>query len=254
MKRVLSAFVMLFSSLLLRAETIRLDGVDFHCRVPGHHDANSGIMVLFGGRNWPGDKTLATFRFDLLADKHRLFLLSPSFQDRNYWEPEPWSGKLLKQAIQELQRKYRLKNTKLFFYGYSAGGQCVTLFYQWMPDQVAAWGIHGCGVFPPKLKTSAAPALITCGTEDSERLQISRSFVYRYREHGGELLWKYYRNSGHELTPAALELAKVWFDDLLSERKILCYGEDDTFQIQKMIDVEFRNPLYSERLKDLWKK
>ena len=99
-----------------------------------------------------------------------------------------------------------------------------------------------------------APFLITCGTEDQERFQISRHFIYRYREHGGLLLWKYFPNSGHELSKEALELAKVWFDDLLSCKKVIAYGEDDTRQIKPRLDTEFRNPLYSEKMRELWQK
>ena len=72
-------------------------------------------MVLFGGRNWPGDKTLKTYDFNELADRHGLFLLSPSFRDRDYWEPEKWSGPLLKKAIRYLETRYKLNSRKLYF-------------------------------------------------------------------------------------------------------------------------------------------
>jgi predicted esterase len=165
-----------------------------------------------------------------------------------------WSGKLLKKAIQQLEKCYNLQPQKVYFYGYSAGGQCSALFYQWMPDKVAGCGIHASGVYPEKIKVSQVPFLITCGTEDKERFQISRHFIYHYREHGGLLLWKYFPNLGHELSKEALELAKVWFDDLLSSKEVIAYGEDDTKQIKQQIDTEFRNPLYSEKMRELWQK
>ena len=247
-------FILFFCPLILCAEVLRIDGVDFHYRIPRDHGTDSKIMVLFGGRNWPGDKTLKTYAFDDLADKHRLFLLSPSFRDRDYWNPELWSGRLLKKAVARLEKHYRLGSPRIFLYGYSAGGQCAALFYQWMPERIAAWGVHACGVYPEEIKSFQAPALITCGTEDRERFQISRQFVYRYREPGGRLLWKYFPDAGHELSFRALEIAKVWFDDLLSGKKALLSGEDDTRRIGGEIDADFRNPLYSEKLKDLWLK
>ncbi len=243
-----------FIPFLLSAEVIRIEDVDFHYRIPGKHDAKSKIMVLFGGRNWQGERTLKAYNFNTLADKHNLFLLSPSFKDRDYWEPEVWSGNLLKKAISYLEKRYHLQPDKVYLYGYSAGGQCVALFYQWMPQTVAACGIHACGVYPEKILFSKVPFLITCGTEDKERFQISRDFIYSYREHGGLLLWKYFPNCGHELSKEALELAKVWFDDLLSGKKVIAYGEDDTGQIRGNIDPEFRNPLYSEKMRELWRK
>ena len=247
-------YFLLLMPFLNSAEIIRLNGVDFHVRKPSGYNANSKIMVLFGGRNWMGDRTLRVYNFNDLADKHNLFLLSPSFKDRNYWEPENWSGQLLRKAISHIEKNYRLNPSKLYFYGYSAGGQCVALFYQWMPERVAVWGLHACGVYPEKIKSSRAPGLITCGMEDAERFQISRLFVYRYREHGGFLLWKYFPSTGHELSAKSLELAKVWFDDLLSGRKITAYGEDDSLQIREQIDTEYRNPLYSEKMLELWQK
>ena len=68
---------LLFMPFLLVAEVIRLDGVDFHYRIPKKYNSKSKIMVLFGGRNWRGERTLKTYNFNALADKHRIFLLSP---------------------------------------------------------------------------------------------------------------------------------------------------------------------------------
>lgn len=236
------------------AGSFDIDGVRFFYRAPSRASRTSRIMVLFGGRNWTGDKTLMVFHFDDLAERHNLFLLSPSFKNREYWEPEKWSGKTLQRAISALCRKYQLREGRVFFYGYSAGGQCSALFYNWMPEQVAAWGLHGCGVYPDRVCCAKAPALITCGVNDKERFQISRNFVYRYRETGGDLLWKPFLRNGHELNREALELAKAWFDALLSGDRALCYGEDETGQIGGNIDIEFRNPLYNKKIMELWKR
>jgi hypothetical protein len=100
---------LLFMPFLLVAEVIRLDGVDFHYRIPEKYNSKSKIMVLFGGRNWQGERTLKTYNFNALADKHCIFLLSPSFKDRDYWEPQVWSGKLLQKAIRQLEKCYNLQ-------------------------------------------------------------------------------------------------------------------------------------------------
>ena len=150
MKVLLS--VLFFIPILLFAEVFRLDSVDFHYRVPEKYNDKSKIMVLFGGRNWKGGKTLRTYDFNDLADKHGVFLLSPSFKDRAYWEPEVWSGRLLQKAIRQLEKRYNLQSQKVYFYGYSAGGQCAALFYQWMPQKVAACAIHAAESIPEKSK------------------------------------------------------------------------------------------------------
>ena len=258
MKRLLLAALLL--PLALAAGSAVLDGVGFVWRAPANPGGNSRIMVLFGGRNWPGEKTLEAFRFDALADRHGLFLLAPSFRDREYWEPGAWSGPLLLRAVAMLEREYGLKPGKLMLYGYSAGGQCANLFYAWMPERVAAWGAHGCGVyFRAAVPPEPVPALLSCGVRDEQRFAISREFVYRYREAGGPLLWKYDGDAGHELGPEALALARAWFDALLSGEGAGTYGEDYTKRIvpasrAESIDPEFRNPLYGGAVTELWLK
>lgn len=239
------------------AERFRTEGVEFVYRVPVEVNENSRIMVLFGGRGWPGEQTLKVYRFDTLADRHRMFLLSPSFVKGEYWEPEKGSGKALKSAVASLIKKYHLKPHKLLLYGYSAGGQCANLFYAWMPEEVESWGAHACGVYFTKAIRNPVPALLTCGTEEKERMEISRQFVYRYRESGGALLWKSYPNSGHDLNPEALELARLWFDAILSGKKAGEYGEDDTRKVvpesgRESIEIEFRNPLFDAAIRKLW--
>ena len=244
--------------LLSMAESVMLDGVEFRWRVPKSVHENGRIMVLFGGRNWPARKTLETFRFDELADRHGVFLLAASFRDRNYWEPQAWSGALLLRAVALLERRYGLTPQKLLCYGYSAGGQCANLFYAWMPDRVAAWGAHGCGVYFRTKVDHPVPAFLSCGVLDAERFAVSREFVYRYREAGGALLWKYDPESGHELTPAVLALARAWFDAFLSGKDFSMYGEDDTGRVvsaarMESIEPEFRNPLYVGAVTELWR-
>lgn len=254
----LSPGMLLLLPFLLSGAEFQIDGITFHFTPPPRNNGNARIMVLFGGRNWPGDKTLRTYQFEALAGKHNLVLLSPSFRDNNYWEPEKWSGKTLKRAVTELRKRCRLKPHKLYFYGYSAGGQCAALFYAWMPEEVAAWGLHACGVYPMEIRDSDAPALLTCGKNDTERLAISRMFLYRYREHGGSLVWKIYPGA-HELTNDVLALAQAWFDDLLSGKKVHSYGEDDSTRIVlpsavNTVDMEFRNPLPSAEFQELWRQ
>ena len=257
MNRFSRIMVLLFPFLLAGTE-FQMDGICFHFTPPPRNRSNARIMVLFGGRNWPGDKTLRTYKFGALAEKHNLILLSPSFRDNNYWNPEQGTGKILKRAVAELRKRYGLKPHKLYLYGYSAGGQCAALFYAWMPDEVAAWGVHACGVYPMEIRASDAPALLTCGKNDAKRLAISRMFLYRYREHGGSLVWKIYPEA-HELTPEALALARTWFDDLLSGKKVHSYGEDDSTRVVppsavNAIDIEFRNPLPSAEFRELWRR
>ena len=169
---------------------IAVSGSEFVCRVPRKYDTDSRVVVLFGGRGWPGAKTLKEFGFGPLADRERAFLISPSFSKGEYWNPETGTGKKLAAAVAELRKRYGLKASPLVLYGYSAGGQCAALFAQSKELSVAAWGAHGCGVYPDGVVAAKVPALVTCGHGDEDRLRISRSFAMRYRGQGGALLFK----------------------------------------------------------------
>ena len=197
-------------ALLADIDKIHISGIEFAYRTPKSPSSNSRIMVLFGGRNWNGDKAIKTFNFEELADKYSLILLSPSFKDNEYWQPEKWSGKVLKSAVKLLEKKFSLKPQKLLFYGYSAGGQCANLFYNYMPKEVEAWGLHACGVYPEMPLKDGVQSFITCGLQDSDRVRISKAFIYKYRENGGKVIWKEY-TGGHELNIEALQFARQFF-------------------------------------------
>ena len=233
-----------------------VDGVGFVCRAPMSRSAESRIAVLFGGRGWPAEKTLRAFGFDGVAETNRLFLLSPSFAEGEYWRPETGTGRTLRRAIDGVRRKYSLKSLPCLLYGYSAGGQCAALFADYLKGEVAAWGAHGCGVYPDGDMPPFAPALVTCGEDDEDRLRISRQFAYRRREAGGMVMWRPYPG-GHALDPDALELARAWLAAFARERPaVRAWGEDDTWRVRpvRLIDPEFRNPLYTSELAEAWRR
>ena len=125
-----------------------------------------------------------------------------------------------------------------------------------MPKEVEAWGLHACGVYPEMPVRNGVQLFITCGLQDSDRVRISKAFIYKYRENRGKLIWKEYTD-GHELNQEALQFAKQFFSDILEKREALYVGEDETgvvFPISKAkeIDIEFRNYITSEDLKKLW--
>ncbi len=222
------------------------------------------IMILFGGRNWPGDKTIKAYNFVKLADEYKLFLLSPSFKNDKYWEPQKWSGKALIQAKNKILFKYKLNiNKKMFYFGYSAGAQCVALFYHWKPEIVKAWGAYACGVWfwPQKQAVNTAPAIITCGEYDKERYILSERFIRQAREHGYSVVWRSYP-VGHGLSPRALALTRSFFASILSGKSKTKYVGDDQemnfYPIQsknaRNIDIEYRNNLPNLNFAQQWKK
>ena len=159
-------------------------------------------------------------------------------------------------ALDSVRRRFALKNRPVILYGYSAGGQCAALFSEFMKDEVAAWGVHGCGVFPLRDETLSTPVLVTCGEDDSVRFGISRQFAYRRRDAGGFVLWRGFAN-GHELNQDALKLADAWLSAFAGETpSVRSWGEDDTQRILPVsrIEREFRNPLYTRAIERIWRQ
>lgn len=220
-------------------------------------DGKTRILVLFGGKNWKGDQTLKRFGLIPWADEMNVALVSPSFRDDDYWEPEAWSGEALDRALAMFVRQHGLRNHRLLYYGFSAGGQCVALFYNYQPKRVEAWGVHACGVFPNIPVCHGAPALVTCGTGDYERWQISRNFLFRYREKGGCALWKSY-SFGHQLDDRVLEMAKAFFTAILKKERVQFVGDDDSGVVRPVsecrdIHEEYRSIIPNRDILTLWK-
>ncbi len=258
-KSFLVPALVIFAGMLntAHADSIRVNDVDFVYRAPEKYDPESRIIVVFGGCDWTGDKTLKKCRFDALADKHGAFLLSPSFRGPKYREPEVWSGKFLKSAVAELEKKYKLKPQKLLFYGFAEGGECAARFYFWMPERVRAWGAHDCTGYPGKPMRNPFPALITRGDGNQGLQEIEQRFIVSYRLAGGSLLRKTFPATGRNWSPESLELARLWLDAVLSEERVQEYGEDEMLRVvpvsrKKDIEPEYRNPFYNSKIRDLW--
>ena len=268
-------FMMFFSTLADEIKTFDIStkapqnkNVKMVLRVPSGFSekdaASCHIMVLFGGRNWPGKRTIKTYNFVKIADKYKIFLVSPSFVNNEYWNPEKWSGEALMQAVKKIKVKYRLKdNNRLLYFGYSAGAQCAALFYNWKPEIVKAWGVYACGVWfwPKKQVTNAAPAIITCGTDDKGRYLLSRRFVRQAREHGYSIIWRSYP-VGHGLSPKAMALTRSFFASILDgQSKTKYVGDDqemDFYPVQsknaRNIDIEYKNNFSNLIFAQQWKK
>ena len=114
--------------------------------------------------------------------------------------------------------------------------------------------LENCGVFPEPPR-AGAPALVTCGVDDVDRLRIGRTFACRYREAGGPLVWRT-MEGGHELGASALGLARAFFGAVASGAPCACWGEDGTWRVleRERIAPEYRSPLYTPALAELWRR
>lgn len=61
---------------------------------------------------------------------------------------------------------------------------------------------------------------------------------------------------GHELGASTLGLARAFFGAVASGAPCACWGEDGTWRIleRERIDPEYRSPLYTPALAELWRR
>lgn len=231
-----------------------IDGVQVVLAIPVGLRSDSRILILLGGRNWSGERTIRELGFYDWATERNWCVIAPSFSHDEYWNPDSGSGKILQSAIDILCRKYAVRQLPVFVFGYSAGGQLASLLLNTDYIDIGAWSIFACGVYPRETRIHV-PGIISCGIEDEDRFRISRDFVYRYRENGGLLVWKPLA-AGHGLSAVPLELSRLFFDAVAENRPCALWGEDDVMQLlpKDRIDVEFRNPLYNRVIAERWKK
>ncbi|HCG20631.1 MAG TPA: hypothetical protein DER26_06515 [Verrucomicrobia bacterium] len=240
------------SKVKIAADVIK--GVEVVSVVSGDVRSDARILVLVGGRGWPGTKSIRDLGFAKWAVGRGWCIVAPSFAEGEYWEPKSGSGVVIRAAVDALCKRHGIRPLPVFLFGYSAGGQLVALLQEADPSLPAAWAVYGCGVYPDSSAVKA-PGFVSCGMEDADRLRISRDFIYRAREAGGQILWKPTR-SGHELNEDALELARFFFSAAADGSPCALWGEDDTHQIRPEtdIDIEFRNPLFNPDLAARWKR
>lgn len=256
--------------------------VSVYYRIPKNYNPKSQtlyrVLVIFGGRNFTGKMDASgAMGWGPWADENDVFIVSPGFKNDSYWEPKVWSGKALIEALAEIKKKYRICDTKLLYYGYSAGSQCSNLFPAWKPEITRAWVSHACGVFhEPSQKMRGVPGLVTCGDVDMQRYMISRKFVEDSRKKDVNIIWKSFPNHPHDVPPESQKLARaflsyyhnLYFDDLkgaggarVANEKPVFIG-DDVEQVYysakapavKEIPKEERVYLPSEEIAEAWGK
>ena len=232
------------------ARTFR--GVEVVFSVPDGVRADARVLVLLGGRGWTGAQALRDLGFADWALARGWCLLAPSFGDGG--RDSRAAAEALSSALGDLRRRHGLRPYPVFLYGYSAGGELAALLQARPPFPVAAWAVHGCGVFPEAFRADA-PALVSCGVGDEGRFGLSRTFACRYREAGGLLVWRT-AWGGHEPDAGALALARELFAAVSAGAPCALWGEDDTRRVlpRARIDPEYANPLYTPAMAERWRR
>jgi predicted esterase len=233
----------------------------------------SGVLLLIPGYNGSGEKMLDD-RWKHFADDHSLVLLAPTFTSTNspqelrtkgYYYPEQGSGTVIEEALSEVHRRTGAPVDKVLIFGFSAGAHLAHRFALWKPDRVEAFVAYSAGWWSdPTPALRGVPALIMCGESD-ERYEPTRAFMERGMALHLPWIWRSYKETGHQLTPAVRSMAEAFLAEEANRLKSgsgipapQLYGDIQSYQVVPFSDREtipeaLRVPLPSESVANVWK-
>lgn len=233
----------------------------------------SGVLLLIPGYNGSGEKMLDD-RWKHFADEHSLVLLAPTFTSTNspqelrtkgYYYPEQGSGTVIEEALSEVHRRTGATVDKILIFGFSAGAHLAHRFALWKPDRVEAFVAYSAGWWSdPTPALRGVPALIMCGESD-ERYEPTRAFMERGMALHLPWIWRSYKETGHQLTPAVRSMAEAFLAEEADRLKAgsglpspKLYGDIQSYQVVSASDREtipeaVRILLPSESVANVWK-
>ena len=200
----------------------------FWYRVP-FGGAPVGVLLLVPGCNGDGRGMLSeSGSWARFADAAHLVLVGPTFQTtleevhsrKGYYYPELWSGEATLKALEQIRAKTGVQTDKLLVFGFSAGAHFAHRFALWKPEKVAAFVAYSARWWDePKVSLRDTPGLIMCGEAD-ERFDPSFAFFVQGRRLGLPLIWRSYRDLGHELKPQVLKMAQTFLGYYAQRQKL----------------------------------
>ena len=246
------------------------EAVPFFYRKP--HVPPTGILLLVPGYNGSGEAMMDE-RWGRFADENGLVLLAPTFhatpeqlkKERGYYYPEQGSGAQVEQALAEVRRKTGVKTDKILIFGFSAGAHFAHRFALWKPERVRAFVAYSAAWWSdPKPSLRSVPALIMCGESD-DRFEATRAFMEKALSLHLPWVWRSYKNTAHELTPAVRSMAEVFLAHYSQGRPTgapsapVLYGDIQTYRAipatdKETIPEEVRVELPSQAVADIWVK
>jgi pimeloyl-ACP methyl ester carboxylesterase len=191
--------------------------VSFFVFLPSGISRDSPILLLVPGYNGSGREMLDA-GWTKFAQNHGVVLLSPTFETslaelqaaKGYYYPEQWSGAVVEEALRELGLREGIVPGRILIFGMSAGAHFAHRFALWKPERVKAFVAYSAGWWSdPTEKLAGMPALIMCGENDL-RYEATRTFFEKALALELPWVWRSYRHTGHEMTPAARQMAEAF--------------------------------------------
>jgi len=234
----------------------------------------SCVLLLIPGYNGSGEKMFDD-RWKHFADEQALVLLAPTFTSTNspqelrskgYYYPEQGSGAVIEEALSEVHRRTGAPVDKILIFGFSAGAHLAHRFALWKPDRVGAFVAYSAGWWSdPTPALRGVPALIMCGESD-ERYEPTRAFMERGMALHLPWIWRSYKETGHQLTPAVRSMAEAFLAEEADRLKAGAgipppqfYGDIQSYQVvpasdRNAIPEAVRLPISSAAVAKVWKK
>lgn len=191
--------------------------VSFYVFAPADVSRDGAILLLVPGFNGSGLDMLDAGWRDF-AEKNRLVLLAPTFKTslaelqtgKGYYYPEQWSGAVVEEALRELGRRTGADGKTVLIFGFSAGAHFAHRFALWKPERVKAFVAYSAGWWSdPTEGLAHVPALIMCG-ENDPRYDATREFFEKAMDLKLPWIWRSYKGTGHEMTPAVRRMVEAF--------------------------------------------
>jgi dienelactone hydrolase len=202
------------------------------------------------------------------ADEQRLVLLAPTFKvnkkeveaQQGYYYPTLWSGACVEAALAELAKREKVSVDKILVFGMSGGAHFSHRFAAWKPERVKAFVAYSAGWWdPPSPKMKGVPGLVMCGEED-QRVQPTLNYYLEARKLDLPVIWRSYRGTGHEMTPAVQAMSQVFLAHYArSEKDEPWIGDIQTYAVWPIEDKDkvpepVQCILASKAIAEAWKK
>ena len=181
------------------------------------------------------------------ADEQGLVLLAPTFKvdmkeveaKKGYYYPALWSGVCVEAALAELAKREKVSVDKIFVFGMSGGAHFAHRFAAWKPSRVKAFVAYSAGWWdPPSPKMKDVPGLVMCGEEDL-RVQPTLNYYLEVRKLDLPVVWRSYRGTGHELTPAVQAMSQAFLAHYAQDQKDEPWiGDIQTYVVHPIQDKE----------------
>lgn len=176
------------------------------------------VLILCPGMNASGESLARDGRWQEFAKTNQLGLMAISFASnpsdlfdgRGYTFAGQGSGKLLLRAV----REHYGQDLPLLLYGFSSGAYFTEEFVQWSPGSVLAWCAHATGRYEENPRWWP-PGIVSCGSQDPERLGAALTHFKKGRAAGGNLVWISIPECAHECPERLNQFVRTYFEAVL---------------------------------------